>query len=104
MSRQEDSVDDRFVGRAACNARTQEPSSNEKLSLTVPRGAGPGAKLRCAAPDGQELRLTVPAGVPPGSLMTLTQDPVTRRWTCVAEPGSFVQDHGFTVPELSTSF
>merc|ERR1719410_2237112 len=57
-----------------------------KVSMTVPEGALPGTKLQYAAPDGQELRLTVPDGVPPGSLMTLTQDPVTKQWKCMAEP------------------
>merc|ERR1719482_1168373 len=52
----------------------------------VPEGAVPGTKLQCSAPDGQELRLTVPDGVPPGSVMTLTQDPITKGWKCMAEP------------------
>merc|ERR1719410_2284369 len=56
-----------------------------KVSMVVPEGALPGTKLQYAAPDGQELRLTVPDGVPPGSLMTLTQDPVTKQWKCMAE-------------------
>lgn len=62
--------------------------ANEPLvvSLVVPEGVAPGAKLQYDAPDGQELRLTVPPGVPPGSVMTLTQDPVTKQWKCMAEP------------------
>jgi len=54
--------------------------------MVVPEGAVPGTKLQYAAPDGQELRLTVPDGVPPGSVMTLTQDPVSKQWRCMAEP------------------
>lgn len=61
----------------------QEPLT---VSLVVPEGVGPGMKLQYDAPDGQELRLTVPDGVPPGSVMTLTQDPVTKQWKCMAEP------------------
>lgn len=57
------------------------------VSMVVPEGATPGTKLQYAAPDGQELRLTVPEGVPPGSIMTLTQDPVSKQWKCMAEPG-----------------
>lgn len=56
------------------------------ISMTVPEGAAPGTKLQCSAPDGQELRLTVPDGVPPGSVMTLTRDPVSKGWKCMAEP------------------
>jgi hypothetical protein len=57
-----------------------------QVKLQVPEGAGPGYKLQYVAPDGQELRLTVPEGVPPGSIMTLTQDPATKQWKCMAEP------------------
>lgn len=55
------------------------------ITIVVPDEAAAGNKLVYAAPDGQELSLTVPPNVPPGSLMTLTQDPVTRVWRCVAE-------------------
>jgi len=57
------------------------------IELYVPDDALPGTKLEWIAPDGQELRLTVPEGVPPGSLMTLSQDPATGKWKCMAEPG-----------------
>jgi len=57
-----------------------------RVSMVVPDGAAPGTKLTYVAPDGQELRLTVPEGVPPGSVMTLTQDPSTKQWKCMAEP------------------
>lgn len=62
------------------------------VELVVPHDAGPGTKLEYVAPDGQELRLTVPDGVPPGSIMTLTQDPQTLVWRCMAEPGDSRQD------------
>lgn len=55
------------------------------ITIVVPDEAVPGMKLVYAAPDGQELSLTVPPNVGPGSLMTLTQDPATRVWRCVAE-------------------
>lgn len=73
-----------FEGGAAGREYLRE----EPLTMTmdVPLGATPGTKLQCNAPDGQELRLTVPEGVPPGSVMTLTQDPLTRQWKCMAEP------------------
>eukprot|EP00931_Biecheleriopsis_adriatica_P078576 TRINITY_DN5200_c0_g1_i2.p1 TRINITY_DN5200_c0_g1~~TRINITY_DN5200_c0_g1_i2.p1 ORF type:complete len:531 (-),score=104.09 TRINITY_DN5200_c0_g1_i2:108-1700(-) len=58
----------------------------EVITLRVPEGALPGSKLQYKAPDGQELRLTVPEGVPPGSVMTLTQDPDTKQWKCMADP------------------
>eukprot|EP00927_Polykrikos_kofoidii_P008288 TRINITY_DN13433_c0_g4_i1.p1 TRINITY_DN13433_c0_g4~~TRINITY_DN13433_c0_g4_i1.p1 ORF type:complete len:583 (+),score=133.73 TRINITY_DN13433_c0_g4_i1:141-1889(+) len=61
-------------------------AEEQRVSMVVPEGALPGTKLNCSAPDGQELRLTVPEGVPPGSIMTLTQDPVTKQWKCMAEP------------------
>jgi len=66
----------------------QQPVEEEpvKVSMVVPEGAAPGMKLTYSAPDGQELRLTVPDGVPAGSVMTLTQDPVTKAWRCMAEP------------------
>lgn len=57
-----------------------------RVSMVVPEGALPGTKLQYTAPDGQELRLTVPDGVPPGSVMTLTQDPMSKAWKCMAEP------------------
>jgi len=57
-----------------------------QVRMTVPEGALPGTKLQCSAPDGQELRLTVPDGVPPGSVLTLTQDPESKAWKCMAEP------------------
>jgi len=63
----------------------QENEPNTE-TFVVPEGATPGTKLMYNAPDGQELRLTVPDGVPPGSVMTLTQDPVTKQWKCMAEP------------------
>eukprot|EP00811_Abedinium_folium_P016600 NODE_2553_length_2190_cov_4.013088.p1 GENE.NODE_2553_length_2190_cov_4.013088~~NODE_2553_length_2190_cov_4.013088.p1 ORF type:complete len:657 (+),score=176.93 NODE_2553_length_2190_cov_4.013088:280-1971(+) len=56
------------------------------MTMVVPEKAMAGMKLRCTAPDGQELRLTVPDGVPPGSVMTLTQDPISKQWKCMAEP------------------
>jgi len=56
------------------------------VTIVVPDDATPGTKLECTAPDGQELCLTVPPNVPPGSVMTLTQDLVSRQWRCVAEP------------------
>jgi len=55
------------------------------ITIVVPDEAVAGTKLVYSAPDGQELSLTVPPNVPPGSLMTLTQDPATRVWRCVAE-------------------
>jgi len=56
------------------------------ISMVVPREAVAGIRLRCAAPDGTELCLTLPEGVPPGSRMTVSRDPVTGAWKCVAEP------------------
>eukprot|EP00747_Dinoflagellata_sp_TGD_P103014 gnl/TRDRNA2_/TRDRNA2_168831_c2_seq2.p1 gnl/TRDRNA2_/TRDRNA2_168831_c2~~gnl/TRDRNA2_/TRDRNA2_168831_c2_seq2.p1 ORF type:complete len:402 (+),score=68.89 gnl/TRDRNA2_/TRDRNA2_168831_c2_seq2:79-1284(+) len=67
------------------NAQPEEPQE-QKMTMVVPDGATPGTKLSCTAPDGQELRLTVPDGVPPGSVMTLTQDPASKAWKCMAEP------------------
>lgn len=55
-------------------------------SIIVPEGFVAGMKLQYTASDGQELRLTVPEGVPPGSVMTLTQDPFTKQWKCMASP------------------
>jgi len=71
------------TGGEAVPAMEEEPMT---VTLVVPEGATPGTKLQHTAPDGQELRLTVPDGVPAGSVMTLTQDPVTKGWKCMAEP------------------
>jgi len=57
-----------------------------RFTMVVPDNAPSGTKLHCQAPDGQELRLTVPEGVPPGSVMTLTLEPGTKSWKCMAEP------------------
>ncbi|CAJ1394341.1 unnamed protein product [Effrenium voratum] len=62
------------------------PVEEQEITLTVPAIAQPGMKLQYRTPDGQELRLTVPEGVPPGSVLTLTQDPATKQWKCMAEP------------------
>lgn len=62
------------------------PEDLLNMTVVVPEGAQPGMKLCCMAPDGQKLRLTVPEGVPPGSIMSLTQDPATKQWKCMAEP------------------
>merc|ERR1712137_901965 len=79
-----------------------EETQEDALVMTtvVPELAVAGTKLRCTAPDGQELRLTVPEGVPPGSVMTLTLDPVSRQWKCMAEPidSSALQSE---MPEMS---
>merc|ERR1740138_1061636 len=56
------------------------------FSVVVPEGFGPGSKLQQEMPNGQDLDLTVPEGVPPGSVLTLTLDPATGGWRCVAEP------------------
>lgn len=64
-------------------ATIEEPLT---MTVVVPERATAGMKMRCTVPDGQELRLTVPEGVPPGSVMTLTQDPETKQWKCMAEP------------------
>lgn len=66
--------------------RLVEVQAEFTVTLTVPDNATPGTKLQYKAPDGQELRLTVPEGVPPGSIMSLTQDPVSKQWKCMAEP------------------
>jgi len=73
----------------ACAQYFPQQAEEEPLivELVVPDDAPPGTKLEYIAPDGQELRLTVPDGVPPGSIMTLTQDPATGAWRCMAEPG-----------------
>lgn len=47
----------------------------------------PGSSFPCRTPNGQELDLTVPPGVPSGTLLTLTLDPATRKWSCEAEVG-----------------
>jgi hypothetical protein len=80
--------------------RAVEEQQEQVITLTVPDGAVAGTKLQYSAPDGQELRLTVPEGVPAGSVMTLTQDPVTKQWQCMAEPSdvpsgpaSYMQEH-----------
>ena len=53
------------------------------LTVTVPEDAQPGAVLECTAPDGQELIIILPESVLPGSVLTLSQDPVTKAWKCV---------------------
>mmetsp|Transcript_37898 Transcript_37898/g.85462 ORF Transcript_37898/g.85462 Transcript_37898/m.85462 type:complete len:514 (-) Transcript_37898:68-1609(-) len=73
-----------------------------RVSMVVPEGAMPGTKLQYSAPDGQELRLTVPEGVPPGSVMTLTQDPVTGQWKCMAEPVEDPEDAQAAAPAPPT--
>lgn len=60
-------------------------ASSLSFSVTVPANASPGDDLPCTTPDGRELNLVVPDGVLPGSILTLTQDPDTGKWSCSAE-------------------
>lgn len=69
-----------------------------QLTVIVPEGAVAGVKLACIAPNGQELRLTLPTGVPVGSVMTLTQDPETKAWSCMADPAEAPRQPN-TVPQ-----
>lgn len=57
------------------------------FTVAVPEAAMPGSSFPCRTPNGQELDLTVPPGVPSGTLLTLTLDPATRKWSCEAEVG-----------------
>ena len=53
-----------------------------QFCLTVPESAQPGNKLQRRMADGQELVLTMRKAVPPGSLLTLTQNLLTKAWKC----------------------
>lgn len=77
------------VGGDVVQSSTEMSDGQEELlsmTMVVPDRATAGMKLRCTALDGQELRLTLPEGVPAGSVMTLTQDPESKIWKCMAEP------------------
>ena len=53
------------------------------LTVAVPEDAQPGAVLECTVPDGQELIIILPESVLPGSVLTHSQDPVTKARKCV---------------------
>lgn len=59
-----------------------------RIAVVVPPGYPPGSTLQHRTPDGRELDLTVPEGVPAGSTLILTQDPITKAWSCSAEPAT----------------
>ena len=45
------------------------PQKQRTFAVSVPEGAGPGARLRVRAPNtGQDMTVTVPPGIAPGGL------------------------------------
>jgi len=81
-------------------AASPEPAAPVSFSVTVPATAAPGSSLPFKTPDGRELDIVVPPGVSPGSVLTLTEDPVTGGWSCVAgeEPAAKPLSFSMTVP------
>lgn len=78
------------TGQWSCTAEAtpSKPSAAaapQSFSMVVPPDATPGTMLPFNLPDGRQLDIAVPPGVPPGSTLTLSQDPVTKAWSCEAE-------------------
>jgi len=73
------------------------------FTVAVPEAAVPGSSFPCRTPNGQELDLTVPPGVPPGTLLTLTLDPATKKWSCEVEVGGGSSPSRPATPSTATA-
>ena len=67
----------RVVGASAHSPLPRKPPVPEKVTLSVPEGAEPGAELTVTAPSGQEVTMTVPEGAAAGQQLEIELPPPT---------------------------
>lgn len=65
-----------------------EMSGQPMLKITIPPGLGPGQKLMCKAPDGQQLQVTIPPNVRPGQQIQIAYKPLADQPAARGSQGS----------------
>ena len=63
-------------------------SGQPMLKITIPPGLGPGQKLMCKAPDGQQLQVTIPPNVRPGQQIQIAYKPLADQPAARGSQGS----------------